>query len=156
MKKTIKTYSPEETIELAAALAEKLSKGDLIALVGDLGAGKTQFAKGIAKGLNVDEYQYVNSASFVVLKEYSGTKDLYHFDIYRLEEKDFCDTIDYEKYFYSDGISVVEWADKIRDILPEEYLEIDIKYGEGDERLFLFKPFGARYKELVDEVISDK
>ena len=145
---TITTRSPEETIELAASIASKLKDGDLIALVGELGAGKTQFVKGLAKGFGLEEYSYVNSPSFVVLKEYHGEKDLYHFDVYRLDQKSFADTLDYEKYFYGKGITVVEWANKIRDILPEEYLEIGIEYGDIDERIFTFKAIGERFKGL--------
>ena len=152
MRKTITTRSPEETIDIAASLAENLEGGDVIALVGDLGSGKTQFTKGLAKGLGVEDYLYVNSASFVVLKEYSGRKNLYHFDVYRLGEKDFRETIDYEKYFYSDGISVIEWADKISGVLPEEYLEIDIQYGGRDERLFSFRPIGKKYENITEKM----
>jgi tRNA threonylcarbamoyladenosine biosynthesis protein TsaE len=152
MNKTITTKSPEETIDLGARLAEKLSPGSLLALIGELGSGKTIFAKGVAKGLGVKDYLYVNSASFVVLKEYHGRRDLYHFDVYRLEERDFCDTLDYKKYFYSDGITVVEWADKIEDILPDEYIEVKIEYGEGDERKFSFCPVGEKLKNVVDNI----
>ena len=132
----ITTHSPEETIELGQSIAAELKEGDLVALLGDLGAGKTMFVKGLAKGLGVPDHLYVNSPSFVILKEYHGDKDLYHFDVYRLGQKDFCDTLDYEKYFYGKGITVIEWANKIIDILPENYLKISIKYGDEDEREF--------------------
>ena len=84
--RTLTTHSPEETIEKAAALAGKLGKGDLIALVGELGTGKTVFVKGLAKGFGLEDYMYVNSPSFVVMKEYHASMDLYHFDVYRLEK----------------------------------------------------------------------
>jgi tRNA threonylcarbamoyladenosine biosynthesis protein TsaE len=147
--RTITTHSPEETVRLAESLAKDLMAGDFVALIGELGSGKTMFAKGLAKGLGVSDHRYVNSPSFVVLKEYRGAVELYHFDVYRLDMKGFCDTLDHEKYFYGKGVTVVEWADKIRDILPEEYLEILIEYGEHDERAVTFMPVGRRYKEIV-------
>jgi len=125
---TITTNIEEQTIELAVRLAKLLAPGDLVALMGDLGAGKTVFAKGIAKGIGVKEHTYVSSPSFVILKEYIGTINLYHFDVYRLSSKEFSETIDYKKYFYTGGITVIEWADKIRDLLPEKYIEVHIDH----------------------------
>ena len=145
--RTVVTKSPEETVEFAAELAASLKGGDLIALVGDLGAGKTMFVKGLAKGLGVKDPQYVNSASFVVMKEYRGEKDLYHFDIYRLDSAGFSETVDYEKYFYGGGVTAVEWADRITELLPEEYLEVRVEYGEGDERKLTLRPVGKRFED---------
>ena len=147
--KTIITHSPEETIRLASCLAKSLRRGDFIALLGDLGAGKTMFVKGLAGGLGIKDHLYVNSPSFVVLKEYRGKKDLYHFDVFRLDLKSFCETLDYEKYFYGDGITVVEWADKIKDVLPEDYLEVGIAFSDHTERNFSFRPIGKRAGEIL-------
>ncbi|MFH1837640.1 MAG: tRNA (adenosine(37)-N6)-threonylcarbamoyltransferase complex ATPase subunit type 1 TsaE [Candidatus Omnitrophota bacterium] len=133
------THSPEETIELGERVSKTLKKGDFIALSGDLGAGKTMFVKGLAKGLGVRDYMYVNSPSFVIIKEYNGDKDLYHFDVYRLEEKSFSETVDYRRYFYDEGITVVEWAEKIKDLLPEEYLGVKIEHIAEKERRFEFE-----------------
>ena len=149
MKKTITTNSPEETIELGASLAKNLNEGAFVALVGELGAGKTMFVKGIAKGLGVSDYSYVNSPSFVIIKEYQGDKKLAHFDVYRLDQKHFAETLDYEKYFYGTGVTVVEWADKIQEILPEEYIQINISYGEMDQRNFKFQAIGDKYQDLI-------
>jgi len=147
--KTFTTHSPEETIQLAAKLSKKLDTGDFVALIGELGAGKTVFVKGLAKGLGLENYKYVNSPAFVLMREYHGKKNLYHFDVYRLEEKDFCDTLDYETYFYGDGITVVEWADKIEDLLPDEYLEITIKHTDVTDREVGFTAKGERFKKLI-------
>ena len=148
--KTVVTNSPEETIELAACLSRGLKEGDFIALEGDLGAGKTVFVKGVAKGLGVEDHKYVNSPSFVIVREYKGEKDLYHFDVYRLEEKDFCETVDYERYFYNHGVTVVEWAEKIKDLFPDEYLEIAINHEGPMKRRFEFRPNGERYEAIVE------
>ena len=150
--KAIVTNSPEETIRLGARLAKSLNKGDFIALEGDLGAGKTVFVKGLAKGLGVDDYRYVNSPSFVIMREYRGKKDLYHFDVYRLEEKDFYETIDYERYFYNSGITVVEWAEKIKDLFPDEHLEIKIQYEDVAKRRFDFFPKGERFSKALEKL----
>jgi tRNA threonylcarbamoyladenosine biosynthesis protein TsaE len=151
--KTITTNSPEETIEIGSRIARELSEGDFIALEGDLGTGKTVFVKGVAKGLGIKDYTYLSSPSFVILREYHGEKQLYHFDIYRLEEKDFCETVDYERYFYNKGIAVVEWAEKIKDLFPEEYLEIKINHDGITKRRFEFLPSGERYKKLIKNLI---
>ena len=111
-----------------------LKPGSVVALVGQLGAGKTVFTKGIAKALAVKGHEYVNSPSFVILKVYKGKKPLYHFDLYRLESSANLETVGYEEYFYSDGISVVEWADRARDVLPENYIEVRFKHRGGNER----------------------
>jgi len=126
--------------------------GDVVALNGDLGAGKTVFAKGMARGLGLMDYAHVNSPTFVIMKEYHGDLPLYHFDVYRLEERDFEDTVDYNDYFYGDGISVIEWAEKIAEVLPEDHLEIKITGKSISERSFLFLPHGAYYEKIVMEI----
>ncbi|MFH1664784.1 MAG: tRNA (adenosine(37)-N6)-threonylcarbamoyltransferase complex ATPase subunit type 1 TsaE, partial [Candidatus Omnitrophota bacterium] len=103
MTKVVITRSPEETVELAARVVRCLGAGDFIALSGDLGSGKTMFVKGLARGLGVREYSYVNSPSFVIMKEYAGEKPLYHFDVYRLSPGSFSETLDHERYFYGGG-----------------------------------------------------
>lgn len=125
--KTYITKSRQETINLGAKLAKGFKKGDVIALIGELGSGKTTLVKGIAKGLGVKNSRYVNSPSFVIIKEYQGKIPLYHFDVFRLDSASDLDSVGYEEYFYGDGICVVEWADKIRKLLPKKHLEIKIK-----------------------------
>lgn len=144
--------SPKETMELASRVAKRLHKGDLVALIGELGTGKTMFVKGLARGLGVKDYAYVNSPSFVVLKEYHGKKNLYHFDIYRLEAESFFETVDYEKYFYNDGITAVEWADKIKEALPENYLEVSIEYEGASSRKFTLRSVGDKFTNLLDKI----
>lgn len=128
--------SPEETIEIGAKLAKKLKRGDVVALIGDLGSGKTVLTKGIAKGLGVKKPQYVNSPTFVIIKEYKGKIPLYHFDLYRLEGSNVLDLEAYDEYFYGDGVSVVEWADKIRKSLPAKRIEVKLTVaGEGKRKI---------------------
>ena len=119
--------SVEETIDFGVKFARGLRKGDVVALIGDLGAGKTVFTKGIAKGLGVKNSRYVNSPTFVIIKEYKGKLPLYHFDLYRLDSHSCLDDMNYEEYFYGDGVTVIEWADKIRELLPKKYWEVGLK-----------------------------
>lgn len=114
----------EETIELGARLAGRLKRGDCVGLVGGLGSGKTVFTKGIAKGLGVKGARYVNSPTFVIIKEYKGRIPLYHFDLYRLDKSTVLDFESFEEYFYGDGVSVIEWAGKVRGLLPKGCVEV--------------------------------
>lgn len=126
--------SVEDTIAAGASLAKKLGAGDVVALVGDLGAGKTVFAKGIAKGLGVKNPRYVNSPTFVLIKEYRGRIPLYHFDLYRPNKTNMLDAESYEEYFYGDGVTVIEWADKIRKLLPQKYTEVRLSVAGENKR----------------------
>lgn len=126
--------SPEDTIEIGRELALKLKRGDVVALIGDLGSGKTVFTKGIAAGLGVKNPRYVNSPTFVIIKEYKGKMPLYHFDLYRLDHSSVLDEEGYEEYFYGDGVTVIEWADKIRPILPKKYVEVKLTALSEDKR----------------------
>ena len=126
--------SPEETIGIGVRLARKLKKGDVVALVGDLGSGKTVLTKGIAEGLGVKNPRYVNSPTFVIIKEYKGKMPLYHFDLYRLHKSTVLDAESYEEYFYGDGVSVIEWADKIRGLLPGKHIEVKLKVAGENKR----------------------
>ena len=126
--------SVEETVSIGVKLARKLKKGDVVALVGDLGSGKTVLTKGIAEGLGVKNPRYVNSPTFVIIKEYKGKLPLYHFDLYRLDRSTILDAESYEEYFYDDGVTVIEWADKVRGLLPRKHIEVRLKVAGENER----------------------
>ena len=133
------TKSSEETIKLGERLARKLKPGSVVALIGELGSGKTTLVKGIAMGLGVKNSRYVNSPSFVIIKEYKGKIPLYHFDVFRLSNLSELDTLSFEEYFYGNGICVVEWADKIMKLLPRKYTEIKIKIIKDNSRKITIK-----------------
>lgn len=136
-------------MRLGARLGRLIFRRGIIALTGELGSGKTTLVKGIAEGMGVKDTRYVNSPSFVIIKEYKGRMPLYHFDVYRLDGPSALDTVGYREFFYGEGASVIEWADKIKDILPEEYLGIELSVrGEG-KRNIDFTPHGARYESLL-------
>ena len=117
--------SSEQTEKIAYDVAAFLEPGDVVCLGGDLGAGKTVFAKGLMKALGVEGY--VTSPTFTIVNEYSGRYPIYHFDVYRINDVDEMFEIGFEEYIYGEGISIIEWADNIREILPPSRLSIDIK-----------------------------
>ncbi|MGG3560603.1 tRNA (adenosine(37)-N6)-threonylcarbamoyltransferase complex ATPase subunit type 1 TsaE [Neobacillus rhizosphaerae] len=145
-----KTTNSEETSTLAERLAQLLQPGDVIALEGDLGAGKTTFTKGLAKGLEVKKT--VNSPTFTIIKEYNGRLPLYHMDVYRVA--DAFEDLGFDEYFEGDGVTVVEWAHLIEEQLPQERLTIFLYREEGDQRKMVFVPKGKRYEQLCKEIFK--
>ena len=120
------TNSERETYELGLAMGREARPGEVYTLIGDLGVGKTVFTKGLAAGLGIKEP--VSSPTFTILQEYEeGRLPFYHFDVYRIGDIEEMDEIGYEDYFYGDGVCLIEWADLIREILPEHYKEIRIE-----------------------------
>lgn len=125
--------SLEDTKELAKELANKAKPKDVIALIGEMGAGKTAFSKAFAKGLNIQST--VNSPTFTILNIYEdGRLPMYHFDAYRIEEPEEMEEIGFEEYIYGDGVTLIEWADIIKDILPSSYLLVKIETLSENER----------------------
>lgn len=115
----------EDTIELGVKLGNLLRPGDIICLTGDLGAGKTHFSKGIAKGLNINEN--VTSPTFTIVNEYEGRLKLFHFDVYRVSDPDEILAIGFDDYIFSDAVSIIEWANFIDVIIPKEHISVEIK-----------------------------
>ena len=126
MIRKIESFSEKDTFDTAMSLAESSQKGDIYALTGDLGAGKTAFAKGFAAGLGIKEP--VVSPTFTILQIYeSGRLPLYHFDVYRIGDVSEMDEIGYEDCFWGEGVSLVEWADIVSGIFPEETIKVSIE-----------------------------
>lgn len=151
--KKLEINSLEEMEDFGYKLGCLFEGGEVVTLNGDLGAGKTTLTKSIARGLGIEEH--ITSPTFTIVNEYEGRLKLYHFDVYRLESPDEMYDLGYEEYFYSDGVSVVEWAEIVYQTLPEEKLEIYIYRGEGDEqRTIKLMPFGSRYEKLVEELVK--
>lgn len=150
----IKTVSPEETSKLGKDLASVLRGGEVIFLVGELGSGKTTFAQGVAQGLGVKEL--LRSASFVILWESdSGQLPLYHFDLYRLTTQDL-DDLGWEEYFYGSGVTLVEWAEKMKEF-PDNYLKLSFFLGEGtNERIIKIGWQGKEWENKVKQWIRKK
>ena len=126
MAKIIETNSEQQTYDLGVRIGQKARAGDVFTLVGDLGVGKTVFTKGLAWGLGIEEP--VNSPTFTIVQIYEeGRLPLYHFDVYRIGDVEEMEEIGYEDYMYGEGVSLIEWANLISEILPEHYTEIKIE-----------------------------
>jgi len=135
------TNSAEETIAAGERLAEKLKPGDVVALSGNLGSGKTTFTKGIGKGLGVKNSRHINSPTFVLIKEYDGKIPLYHLDLYRLDNIKDIENIGIEEYIYGDGITVIEWSEKIKEILPEKHISVRFNIKGENKREVIIEDF---------------
>lgn len=136
IKREIIIKNEKETESFGRALAEELKAGDVLALIGDLGTGKTALTRYVAKGLGIDER--ITSPTFTIVKEYTeGRLPLYHFDVYRVSDADELFNIGIEEYFFGSGVCIVEWADMILDILPENTKFIYLEYGKDEgERVY--------------------
>ena len=139
---------PEQTKDLAKRFASFLKAGDVIALEGDLGAGKTTFTKGLAEGLGIT--RNVNSPTFTIIKEYQGRLPLYHMDVYRVE--DAFEDLGFEEYFEGNGVTVVEWAHLIEAQLPKDLLLLQLYLDDNGARRIVAEPKGERYEELCKEI----
>lgn len=144
--------SENETIELAENIESEKFPDMVICLEGDLGSGKTVFTKGFARSLGIEEP--ITSPTFNIIKEYtSGEMDLYHMDVYRLDDNK--EDIGIEEYFNKGGITIIEWSDMIKDILPEERLEVKFKISDDieDTRVLVITPYGKKYEDLCEAVL---
>ena len=146
------TKSPDETFKLGEKVAELLVDGIVICLQGDLGAGKTLFVQGLAKGLEIREE--VTSPTFALLNIYQGRKTLYHFDLYRLDfSEELYDIGFYEYLEREDGVTIIEWPDKFPDELPQEYLLFKIERTiNNNERFIEISSNGTKYNEILEEL----
>lgn len=150
---TLCSHSQEETEQWGVYLSDCLLANDVVILSGDLGAGKTHFSKGVARGLGVDEE--VTSPTFTIMVSYHGRLPLNHFDLYRLEARDQLDDIDYYGFLESGAVSLVEWGDRFSDALPVDYLKVVIELGdEENARLLSARSFGPRSTELLQEWVA--
>lgn len=150
----IVTLSPVETARVGELLGRLLVPGDVVCLIGDLGAGKTNLAQGLARGLGIIDQ--VTSPTFTLINEYNGRLPLFHMDLYRLEGAGDLADLGYEEYIYGDGVTVVEWADRAIEALPLERLDIKL-YAVADEveqRRLVFEPVGERFLRLTEELVK--
>ena len=133
------TSSSDETMELGRKIGEGLGPGDVVGLIGELGTGKTTFTQGLVQGLGVQGY--VKSPSFTLVNEYKGRLPVYHLDLYRLGDINEIRELGIEEYFYSDGVTIVEWAEKAIPLLPASYLLIRFFYtGEKTRKIEVTQP----------------
>jgi tRNA threonylcarbamoyladenosine biosynthesis protein TsaE len=145
--------SVDSTIKLGKELGSRVNPGDILCLNGDLGAGKTHFSKGIALGLGIEDH--ITSPTFTIVNEYDGGRlKLYHFDVYRVNDPDEIYAIGFDEYIFDKGVSIIEWSNYIEELIPEEYLSIEIKklpeQGENFRKIVI-NPHGSRY-DYVKEI----
>ncbi|MBM4035380.1 MAG: tRNA (adenosine(37)-N6)-threonylcarbamoyltransferase complex ATPase subunit type 1 TsaE [Planctomycetes bacterium] len=151
---TVTTRSREETLAFGRRLGELLGPGDVVALRGPLGSGKTTLTKGIAEGLGFEEPRWVTSPTFVLVHQYPGRVPVYHIDAYRLRGPADAEALGMDELFFGDGVAVVEWAERIASALPPERLEIALEMPGEAEREFVLNPLGGRYRQLVARLQS--
>ena len=131
MMQFYKTHSEDETITLGVEFAKRLAIKSVVALFGDLGTGKTRFIKGVCKGLGVQEH--VASPTFTLLNEYTGREtNVFHFDFYRIKTISELDEIGFDEYLYGDGVCLIEWADRVKALLPSNRFNVFLKLGEDE------------------------
>ncbi len=144
--------SPETMISLGEKLGILLEENMVITLEGDLGAGKTTLTKGIARGLRINDV--VNSPTFTIMKIYNGRLPLYHLDVYRLNNDSGDEYL--EEYFYMGGVSVIEWADNVSDIIPEDRISINILNIDEGVRKVIAKANSEKYIKIIESVFKDE
>ena len=149
MEHKITTRGEMETIEFAQNLESEKFQNMIICLNGELGSGKTVFTKGFANALGIKES--ITSPTFNIIKEYEGELPLYHMDVYRLDGN--TEGLGIEEYFTKGGVVIIEWANTIKDVLPEERLDIKIKVAGENSRVLVVTPYGKQYEELCEAVL---
>ncbi|HOP29208.1 MAG TPA: tRNA (adenosine(37)-N6)-threonylcarbamoyltransferase complex ATPase subunit type 1 TsaE [Spirochaetota bacterium] len=132
MKKIYITQTPEETERLGIEIGKKAVKGDVIAITGELGSGKTALTRGIAEGMGITED--ITSPTFSLMEIHEGDIILYHFDLYRIEDDREFNNLCFEEYWENEGISVIEWAERAENRLPDKRIDISIEYTSSTER----------------------
>ena len=132
-KEIFKTVCPIETQAVGEKLGKTLKRGDVIALIGDLGTGKTCLTQGIARGVGIASGEVVNSPSYILINEYDGTIPIYHIDLYRLEDSEEIAELGLSEYVESDGICIIEWAERMAEALPETSIKIHITLAEAED-----------------------
>lgn len=138
-----------DTLSFGKKLGSTLKIGEVIALTGELGAGKTTLVQAIATGLGIPSDVIVCSPSYTLVNEYDGRIPLFHFDLYRLEDAKDIHELGFEEYLEGEGVSIIEWADIAPNLLPAEHLKIDIKIINEDEREMAVTALGERYKRVL-------
>jgi tRNA threonylcarbamoyladenosine biosynthesis protein TsaE len=149
----INSQSVNDTLNIGKAIAKNLESGDIVCLFGQLGSGKTVLTKGISAGLGVEKNKVI-SPSFVLMRQYKGRIPIYHFDFYRLDNPRDILGIGYEEFFYDEGVCVIEWADRLGELLPQEFLKIELLVKGDKQRLLNFSAQGSRYKALLERIYA--
>lgn len=146
---SVVSHSPDGTAAWGRKLGTLLEAGDVVALIGELGAGKTALAQGIARGLGVPEDSYIASPTFTLINEYQGRVPLYHLDFYRIDHPSDCASLGLEEYLGGAGVALIEWADKIAVLLPGDHLLVRLGYLDETTRRAVLCATGERTAALL-------
>mgnify|MGYP001767089630 CR=1 FL=1 len=146
------SHSRQQTLRIGRRMAKYLRPGDIVCLFGRLGCGKTVLTKGIAEGLGIGASRVI-SPTFVLIREHEeGRIPLFHFDLYRLGQERDIAGLGYEEYLFGNGVSVIEWADRLRRLMPKEFLKVNLSVTGESERRLSFSAKGSRYKDLLEKI----
>jgi tRNA threonylcarbamoyladenosine biosynthesis protein TsaE len=148
-----RTESPEETQLLAEQLGRLLQPGDVVALVGELGSGKTLFSQGLARGLGVPKNFYITSPTFVIINEYPGRVPFYHLDLYRVSRAEFSE-LGLEEILFAQGAVAIEWAERLGEDLPVERLEVRLTFLGEEERNIALSAFGDKFEKRLATLVA--
>jgi tRNA threonylcarbamoyladenosine biosynthesis protein TsaE len=150
----IKIETERQMAAFGLAIGKILEAGDLIGLTGDLGAGKTTLTKAIAHGMGIEDY--ITSPTFTIVNEYEGRLPLYHFDVYRISDEEEMFDIGYEEYFFAKAACVVEWANLIPSLMPEETLWLDLRLGtENPEQRLIHLTYETHWAKRVEHLLKE-
>lgn len=149
---TATSGSTRKTMSLGRKLGTLVQGGEIVGLVGELGAGKTCFVRGFAEGVEVGKEAWVRSPTFTLINEYQGRLPVYHIDLYRIGKAEEIDALNLREYLYSDGVSLIEWFDYLPAGEADEYLEVKMAHAGRMGRSITFIAHGARYEEIVNEL----
>ena len=146
----------EQTKRLGSSLGKLLQGGEIIGLIGELGAGKTSFVRGVAEGLGVGKDGWIRSPTFTLVNEYHGRLPVYHIDLYRIDRRADLEALNLREYLYAGGVSLIEWFERLPAEDVDEHLEVKIAHAGGSEREFVFIAHGERYERLLEEFKSSR
>lgn len=150
---SITSINPDQTLLIGKQLGSILESGDVITLSGELGAGKTWLTKGIALGLGIDDKDTVISPSFTIINEYQARLTIFHMDFYRLATSDDIE-LGLEEYIYGSGVTIIEWPERMADVLPEDRLCVTLIV-EDDKRQIVFEPKGNKWMERLEKLFNN-
>jgi tRNA threonylcarbamoyladenosine biosynthesis protein TsaE len=150
------TRSARQTMSWGAKLGKFLQGGEIIALIGELGTGKTCFVRGVTQGLEVGRDAWIRSPTFTLINEYHGRLPVYHIDLYRVETRSQLEGLNLREYLYSDGVSLIEWFEHLPAGEVDEHLELRIAYANGAKRELTFTAHGGRYEKIIEGLRGQK
>ncbi len=153
---SVLAHSPRQTMSWGSRLGRLLKGGEIIALIGELGAGKTCFVRGVTRGLEVGKEAWIRSPSFTLINEYHGRFPVYHIDLYRIEGRAQLEGLNLREYLYSDGVSLIEWFEHLPADEVDEFLEVKIDYVDSTRRELTFIPHGERYEKIIEVLRAQK